>query len=54
MKRVNDSADALLANHRRHDWAGTSEQTNYYDECVFCDALTEATRRLLSAPEPRA
>jgi hypothetical protein len=52
MQRVNDFADALLANHRRHDWAGTSEHTNY-DECVFCDALTEATRRLLSAPEPR-
>jgi predicted DCC family thiol-disulfide oxidoreductase YuxK len=51
IKRVNDLADALLANHRRHDWAGTSEHTNY-DECVFCDALTEATRRLLSAPEP--
>jgi hypothetical protein len=44
MKRVNDLADALLATHRRHDWAGTSEHTNY-DECVFCDALAEATRR---------
>jgi hypothetical protein len=49
LKRVNDIADALLATHRRHDWAGTSEHTNY-DECVFCDALAEATRRLLSAP----
>jgi hypothetical protein len=49
MNRVNDLADALLATHRRHDWAGTSEHTNY-DECVFCDALAEATRRLLSAP----
>jgi hypothetical protein len=42
----------VLAKHRRHDWAGTSEHTNY-DECVFCDALAEAMRRLLGAPEPK-
>jgi hypothetical protein len=32
VRGANEFADALLANHRQHDWAGTSEHTNCVSE----------------------